>query len=175
MLQLVNGLDFLQGAELCHRDLGLENVMITSNRQGEPHLVIIDFGMCTRIPYVSTRCRRRRRRCKLRHRRCGKPRCMAPEVVVANENKSVDGHAIDVWALGPILFYMLYGNFPWECAIASDDCFRLISAGHFEKVADHWDLTCSPNLNVFFQRIFFRDPKRRLSLEQIRAHPWMNQ
>ena len=174
MLQLLAALDFLQGAELCHRDLGLENIMITSNRQGEPHLVIIDFGMCTRIPYVSTRCRKRRRRCKLRHRYCGKPRYMAPEVLVANENNSVDGHAIDVWALGPILFYMLYGNFPWEYAIATDDSFRLISAGHFGEVADHWDLTWSDDVKALLQGMFRINPTHRLSLEQIRCHPWMN-
>ena len=141
MLQLLDMYDFLQGAEVCHRDLSLENILITRNRQGEAHLVMIDFGMCSRIPFVSTG--GQRGRCMLSRRFCGKLSYMAPEVLVPNANASVDAHAIDVWALGPILFCMLCGYFPWYCADDSNLRFRLMSSGNCHQIAEHWELTWS--------------------------------
>ena len=92
---------------MCHRDLRLENILITRNCQGGARLVMIDFGMCSRIPHVSTG--GQRRRCMLSRRFCGKLSYMAPEVLIPNANASVDAHAIDVWALEPILICVLCG------------------------------------------------------------------
>jgi serine/threonine protein kinase len=43
----LQGLDTLQRLKICHKDLSPENVMILENRS-----LIIDFGMCLRIPYT---------------------------------------------------------------------------------------------------------------------------
>ena len=44
--QILSGLNHLQAQGICHRDLSLENVLV----DGET-CVIIDFGMCLRVPY----------------------------------------------------------------------------------------------------------------------------
>lgn len=42
------GLETLQAMQICHRDLSPENMIILDNKT-----LVIDFGMCLRIPYTS--------------------------------------------------------------------------------------------------------------------------
>jgi len=48
LTHILDGLELLQRAGLCHRDISCENIMI---HQGRP--VIIDMGMCLKIPYLN--------------------------------------------------------------------------------------------------------------------------
>lgn len=193
--QILNGMDTLQMAGICHRDVSMENILI--NRDGSG--IVIDLGMCFKIPYSETDvtnqrgtrnptdCRNRQRLLAARDRVCGQPYYIAPEIV-ANE-KSFDGHAIDIWGAGVILYFMVVGQPPWAFADpVADFQFREISTGSLvdclENVnsVDHLgnenpenvNLRLSADLVDLLQRMFFRDPRDRLGLEQIRAHPWMN-
>ena len=44
----MQGLETLQRARICHRDLSPENFIIIDDKT-----LVIDFGMCLRIPYVN--------------------------------------------------------------------------------------------------------------------------
>jgi serine/threonine protein kinase len=44
--QLLFGLHYLQEKGICHRDLSLENILVDVN-----HCLVIDMGMCLRVPY----------------------------------------------------------------------------------------------------------------------------
>ena len=48
LTHILDGLELLQRAGLCHRDISCENIMI---HQGRP--VIIDMGLCLKIPYLN--------------------------------------------------------------------------------------------------------------------------
>jgi Serine/threonine protein kinase len=48
MKQILRGIETLQKAGMCHRDMSLENILTTSDNLA----LIIDFGMSIRIPYV---------------------------------------------------------------------------------------------------------------------------
>merc|ERR1712113_491461 len=108
--------EWLQRAGLCHRDISLENIMVD-----EGNTVIIDMGMCLRIPYTQNgdnmtipvdSFHRRADRCLIAGRSAaGKGYCMSPEVY---EETPFDGHAIDVWAAGICLYVMLIGQKPWH-------------------------------------------------------------
>ena len=45
---ILNGLETLQKADICHRDISPENIMI--DERGRP--IIIDFGFSLKIPYI---------------------------------------------------------------------------------------------------------------------------
>ena len=106
------------------------------NRDNYRQSVIIDLGMCLRIPYgngddgtvtdVSSGTLRRLIRPLIP---CGKPNYISPEVLLSEG--PFDGFAIDLWAAGVILFIMLVGLPPWEFARVEDPRYKLVSRGEW--------------------------------------------
>ena len=82
--------------QICHRDLKLENVMVTE--QGRVHL--IDFGF-------SVQCDKNDKMVIS----CGTPAFMAPEVV---KKQPYSGFQADIWALGIILYILIAGKHPFK-------------------------------------------------------------
>ncbi len=96
---------------------------------------------------------------------------MSPEIY---GNRSVfDGHAVDVWALGPILFSMVAGFHPFVVADSSDERFYHFSNGYLQQIVADWNLGLSADLLDLLQRMLWLEPDMRLSLNQVRGHPWM--
>jgi serine/threonine protein kinase len=201
MEEILNGIETLQKAGICHRDLSLENLLVH-----ESGALIIDMGMCLRIPFNTTTTNMvtninnypmdgmmangtfndynnfvaeanasnlvKYQRCLLRPQgTCGKWIYMSPEIV--KNRDPFDGFAVDMWAAGVILFLMLAGFPPWDRACGSDERFRYMSAGYLVQMLTEWNIPISPDAMDLLQRMLFLDPKDRLSLSQVRAHPWM--
>jgi serine/threonine protein kinase len=115
---------------------------------------------------------RQRRRFLIRPQgTCGKWIYMSPEIY---QNKEpFDGFAVDMWAAGVILFLMLTGFPPWERACQTDERFHYMTAGYLVQMLTEWEIGLSSDAMDLLQRMLFIDPKDRLSLDQVRAHPWM--
>jgi len=202
IIQVLNGLENLQHAGVCHRDMSLENLLV--HQDGA---LIIDMGMCLRVPYLDGRNsttsggadgltnamnnmvidsiagtpvipngkiesgRGRPRGLIEPQGTCGKWIYMSPEIY---ENKQgFDGFAVDMWAAGVILFLMLTGFPPWERACGTDERFKYMTGGYLVQMLTEWELGLSPDAMDLLQRMLFLDPKDRLSLDQVRAHPWI--
>lgn len=159
---LLQGLEWLHRAGLTHKDISLENIMVDADMT-----VIIDMGMCLRIP--SSDDNTQRFLIRNRHR-CGKMRYMAPEVF---NQEPFDGRAVDMWAAGVCLFMMLTGMQPWNRPSQLDERFRYFTNGYLTPVLTSWNMNLSADAIDLLQRMLFRDPHDRLSLEQVRNHPWM--
>lgn len=102
---------------------------------------------------------------------CGKWIYMSPEILKNKE--PFDGYAVDMWAAGVILFLMLTGFPPWERACLTDERFKYMSGGYLVQMLTEWEVGISGDALDLLQRMLFYDPKDRLSLDQVRAHPWM--
>jgi serine/threonine protein kinase len=102
---------------------------------------------------------------------CGKWIYMSPEIY--KNRKPFDGYAVDMWAAGVILFLMMTGFPPWERACQTDERFKYMTAGYLVQMLTEWELGISSDAMDLLQRMLWLDPKDRLSLEQVRAHPWM--
>ena len=98
--QLLFGLHYLQSKGVCHRDLSLENILVDVN-----HCLIIDMGMCLRVPYHSPGDNEGSatdvengtdRRLMVPMGTCGKKNYMSPEIY-ANKD-CFDGFAVDLWS-----------------------------------------------------------------------------
>jgi len=97
---------------------------------------------------------------------------MSPEVF---SEKPFDGYAIDMWAVGVCLFMMLTGQSPWQKASPNDILFRNMSSGYVADIlTNHWHFALSADAMDLLQRMLFGNPRHRLSLQQVRAHPWMD-
>lgn len=179
LINMLNGLEHLQRAGLCHLDISLENIMIH-----QVYTVFIDMGMSLKIPFVHNEEDDANIPRNVDHRdesahRClidnetpiGKAYCKAPE---NNNEEPFDGHAVDMWPVGVCLYKMLTGRKPWEKAWEMDIYFRHLSRGHLvEFLTNHPDTNLSGNAMDLLQRMLWKDPKDRLSLQQVRSHPWI--
>ena len=163
--QILAGLSHLHSNGVCHRDLSLENALVS-----EDGLIcqIIDFGMSLRfavnedgvvLPFPPLGA-------------CGKRYYMAPEVF-ANE-APFSGPLADVWSLGVVLFIMVVGAPPVEFASRGDERFCTLAAGGMRAMVASWGVSnVSEAAFDLLEKILRVDPAERLSLADIRAHPWM--
>mmetsp|Transcript_29568 Transcript_29568/g.63692 ORF Transcript_29568/g.63692 Transcript_29568/m.63692 type:complete len:463 (+) Transcript_29568:115-1503(+) len=145
--QILKGLESLQLMRICHKDLSPENFIILDNTS-----LVIDFGMCLRIPYSSAG-----RHFITPKTACGKKPYVAPEIYM---QYPFDGHAVDIWAAGTTLLFMLTGK-------------RLHNFACAEEILYNCNLGISNGALDLLRRMLRIQPRHRLSFEQIRNHPWV--
>ncbi len=171
----MQGLNHLQECGVCHRDLSLENILVDKE-----NCLIIDMGMCLRVPYSDPKSRSRGttdvahgkiRRLMKPQGVCGKHNYMSPEIFENKEN--FDGFAIDLWATGVILYIMLTGFPPYDQASVTDQRFELIVTGKLVEQLHNWDIFVSDEAGDLMQRMLQMDPRDRPTLAQVMAHPWV--
>ena len=102
--QLLSGVRYLHGMNVCHRDLKPENVVLVEKPgAAKPIVKIIDFGSCAATHGGLTL-----------HDLCGTPGFIPPEMIMED---AYDGFTGDVWSIGCIALEMTIGhaNFIEHC------------------------------------------------------------
>lgn len=154
--QLICGVSYCHFLQICHRDLKLENTLLDGS--AAPRLKICDFGYS---------------KSSLLHSRpkstVGTPAYIAPEVLSRRE---YDGKLADVWSCGVTLYVMLVGAYPFE---DPDDpknfrktIGRIMSVQY--KIPDYVHI--SQDCRQLLARIFVANAARRITIREIRNHPW---
>lgn len=156
LLNLVDAVLFMHSQNIVHRDLKPENILLRK-RGFLQDLLITDFGFachCSEDSLTEV---------------LGTVNYMAPEALMGGPY----GRAVDVWALGIILFVSLSGSFPFLHA-DRQQLVRAIVHGHFSFYANRhiWD-SISVRAKDLIRHILVVDPQQRYSLEQIAHHPWV--
>jgi len=171
--QILSGLYHMQKMGICHRDLSLENLLVNQGKD----CVIIDLGMCLRVPFVADDgsvadvSSGSLRRLMHPQGQCGKPNYIAPEVLQSTE--SFDGFGVDVWAAGIILFIMLVGLPPFEWAHDEDPRFKMITRGNLKAMLGQWNRSVSDDAADLLQNMLRKHPRDRLSLMEVMDHRWV--
>ncbi|KDO30139.1 CAMK/CAMKL/MARK protein kinase [Saprolegnia parasitica CBS 223.65] len=146
--QVLSALVYMHDRHWVHRDVKLENVLL--DKHGLVKLV--DFGFSalqTAKPFQTF---------------CGTPCYMAPEIVL---RKSYWGPPVDVWSLGILLYAMLAGFFPFR-ARNYNDLYRKILRGVYEMPS-----MLSADAQELLRGMLDADPTKRLTIMDVRAHPWV--
>ncbi len=125
-------------------------------------LKISDFGLSAL--YVGDADAEGNARSELLHTTCGTPNYVAPEVL---ENHGYDGKKADVWSIGVIVYVLLAGYLPFE-ENTMVQLFVKIKSADFEYPS--W---FSSGVRGLLNRILISDPEQRLSLNEVREHPWV--
>jgi serine/threonine protein kinase len=164
-LQILTGLEYCHSMGVAHRDMSLENIIYDDRTDT---MKIIDFGMCLKVPKDETT---GAFMLMPPQGRCGKKNYMSPEVIKNTQN--FNPMKADIWALGVILHTILTGFPPVDCATTADPRYRMLSAGHLRTLLSYWNVThLSDSAMDLLENILRPTPGDRLTLAQIRQHPW---
>ena len=82
--------------------------------------------------------------------------------------KRYNGTGVDLWSCGVILFALLAGYLPFEDPNTSNLYKKILSAD-FEMPN-----FLSPEAQDLVSRILTTDPDKRITISQIKLHPWFN-
>lgn len=110
-VQLINAVYYIHSMGCCHRDLKLENILLTE----ELDVRLGDFGFTREIPMKSLSSSST----SLIKDICGTLAYMAPELV-QRPFLGYSGFKIDIWALGVILYTLIYGEMPFDDSLTDD-------------------------------------------------------
>ncbi|SCU82521.1 LADA_0C05974g1_1 [Lachancea dasiensis] len=113
--QLTEGVKYLHSMGLAHRDLKLDNCVMTIDGV----LKLIDFGSAVvfKYPFDSN--------VSMAHGIVGSDPYLAPEVMTST--KCYNPQPVDIWSIGIIYCCMMLKRFPWKSPKQSDENFRLFS------------------------------------------------
>ena len=154
--QMLEVLTYMHGKGVVHRDLKLENILVDDSM----NLKVADFGFATFRKIHSLKSYR------------GTMTYMAPEI---KEGKTYDGIKIDMFSVAVILFIIVQGIFPFKEAKKDEYFYNLILTGNLDL---YWKKTGGQNLSPEFKdliiKMFSYNGADRPTIDEIRAHPWMN-
>lgn len=155
--QLAQCIAWMHRHRFCHRDLSLENVLLTKDGV----VKVIDFGVCKQYKPKNETFR-------TKPGFVGKQGYCAPEVYTMKE---YDGRKADAWSLGVILFLLLTGAPPYRVPVNSDPGFRIIISGDMPKMLEAWKRPLEPDAQDFLMKVF-KFESERISAEDMTCHPY---
>lgn len=167
MYEIASALAFLHGVGVVHADLKPENLLLDSKKRIDGVIKMIDFG------------------CAVVSDEDGRGSANAPN---ASSNGTtaywpperfkrgvVADTAMDMWAVGVILYIMLTGVHPFDTAGTStdDEIEKLIQTNPSPRLGDGFTDHLSPSAIDLIQRLMHVDPVQRISAYEMLNHSWV--
>ena len=146
---LVDGLFECHRLRFVHRDLKCENMLLSRNLR----LKISDFGFARHFSDTQ----------KLQTY-CGSYAYAAPEIIIGEPYL---GRMADIWSIGVILYAMVCGKLPFKDKDAKTLLSDVASKLHFPS-------RINESCKDLIKGILKFNPQDRLTLEDIKSHPWMS-
>ena len=155
--QLLDGLEAIHDSNIVHRDIKLENIMISGD---DYTLKYIDFGFATEKSngYLTTF--------------LGTPNYAAPELHCKIPYLGVSE---DIFSLGVTLFILVTGHLPFLLALPNDMLYRHIYSHDYVNYWIKRNIKVSPSFMKLFDNLIAFDPTQRPSISEIRNSKWMKE
>lgn len=180
---VLTAIKYLHDKNIVHRDLKPENLLLTS-KSDDANIKIADFGFATKVDGLSLTAQ------------LGTPGYIAPEILTKKPCKysicarswrafmSIhsylssfcyfffsDGKPVDMWSFGVIL-YILLGGYPPFHDENQKRLFTKIRNGDYQFHPEYWG-GVSEEAKDLIRGLLTVDMKRRLTVDQALAHPWL--
>ena len=158
--QVFSGLWYLHDNKILHRDIKLENIMISKkekdNESGEElfWVKIINFGTAKIFE-----------KNKKEKDVVGSSYYIAPEVLKQNYNEKCD-----TWSVGVILYMMLVGRAPFD-GKDDEEIISKINSGEYNSKEPRL-LKHSPEVRDLVSKLLQKDLSRRYSAKEALGHTW---
>jgi serine/threonine protein kinase len=147
--QIASALDYCHANSIAHRDLKIENILISK----EGDIKIIDFGLSNLYSprsQLSTF--------------CGSLYFAAPELLNA---KPYTGPEVDIWSFGIVLYVLVCGKVPFD-----DQNMPALHA-KIKRGLVEYPSWLSPECRHLLSRMLVTDPKQRAKMDEVMQHQWM--
>jgi len=172
---ILNGLAHLHSHGVAHRDIKLENILLTDSKHDMSKLKIIDMGFAKNLA-----CPDAAHCADALNTVCGTPMYIAPELIRPTvetreiQTKARYGTQADMWSCGIVLFYLLSGYPPFDASVCTNmlQLFEDIKDAAFDFSDPVWE-TISDEALAMIECLLESDPSKRLTAEEALRHPWM--
>lgn len=161
--QILEGLKYIHRNKIVHMDIKPGNILIDSNLDCK----ITDFSIscsynifspedCVKFPF------------------CGTAKFMAPEILSKAHMKIKDTEKIDVYSFGVTLYYLFYGDYPYNLKeVKGKDYDGILNHIKETKLIFPEERKSSELFKDFLKKILEKDYTKRLTIKQCLDHPWI--
>ena len=158
--QILSGLSYLHSKNIVHRDLKLENILISDTEYvsitGEEYLdiKIIDFGNAKFFEKSITN-----------NSIVGSSYYMAPEIFMKKSGKESD-----LWSAGVILYMLVVGSPPFR-GESDKLIMSKVKKGVYDTNELRWK-NASEEVKDLIEKLLIYDPRKRLTAKEALKHEW---
>ncbi|KAL8734918.1 MAG: hypothetical protein Q9166_001270 [cf. Caloplaca sp. 2 TL-2023] len=152
---LILGIEYLHAQGVVHRDIKPDNCLLTE----DDVLKVVDFGVSEMFEKASE---------MLTAKSAGSPAFMPPELCVAKHG-DISGKSADIWSMGVTLYCLRFGKIPFE----SPGVLQLYERIRNDPLNIVDGSGCTDSFKDLITRLLEKDPKKRITMEVLREHPWV--
>lgn len=150
--EILTGLQYLHNQRLAHRDIKVENVMLTEEKVAK----LCDFGISVYVPIGGN---------LIQTEMKGTPAYCPPEMFTSQQ---YDPFKADIWAFGVTLYILSFHDLP----------FKGVDLVSMEKSIENdepsFPSNADPALVDLIKCMLKKNPDERITIEGIWAHQWSN-
>ena len=158
--EILNGIRCVHDLGYCHKDLSMSNIFLDIHYNPK----IGDFGAAAINANYLTET-------------FGTPGYKCPEM---NLDKPYDGQKADIFSLGAILIYLVFGKKGFKDAIKDDEMYSLIIENSEQSIKNYWEkmgLCLGEPISEEFKDLYLQmvslNYNDRPNVDDILAHPWI--
>jgi len=159
IVPMLQAIQFIHEKQIVHRDIKPENLLLMNKTPDAP-LKIADFGVACWLNELALG--------PNKYLKCGTPEYMAPEMYAGTT--APYGIAVDIWAMGCVVFIMLCGWHPFQ---DQDSFQKQREAILMDNLSGLETEEISPQAKDFIRKMLIKNPNQRATIPQILKHPWL--
>lgn len=164
---MILGIEYLHSQGVIHRDIKADNLLLDE----DDVVKIADFGVSEILDPANDTITKN----------AGSPAYMAPELAALSSSttlkqhaaskgidvSSLSGKSTDIWSMGVTLYLLVFGKLPFKSGNMVDLFDTIVNEE--APIPNGTD----PNLVDLFSKILAKAPKNRITMADLREHPWV--